>query len=369
MRILIAPDKFKGSLTAPDAARAIAKGVARAWPQAAIREIPVADGGEGTMEAIHSALGGEWVRAAARDPLGRRVDCRYLWLPDRTAVIGMSEASGMWRLRAKERSPLFASTFGTGELMLDAIRRGASRILVGLGGSATNDGGIGMASALGWRFLTSDGEPLDAVPANLLALTSIRQGDLPEMREVIALSDVRNPLLGPTGATRVFGPQKGVDAESSGYLEQGLENLADVGAHDVGCDFRNEPGAGAAGGLGFGLLTFCGAKIRPGFETIAEFLGLESEIAAADIILTGEGSLDAQTLHGKGPLAIAQLARKHGKRVVAFAGVVSKEVDWNEYFDAAHAIGEGLDPAESIRDAANLLEQCAHRTATLLQTL
>ena len=367
MRILIAPDKFKGSLSAVDAAVAIRRGFLRAYPFAQIVEMPMADGGEGTMKAIHSARGGEWVALAAHDPLGRPFPARYLWLDDKSAVIGMSEASGMRHVKQSERNPLIASTLGTGELMRDAIARSAKHILVGLGGSATNDGGIGMAAALGYRFLTSDGEPLDPIPSSLLALTSIRSDQVLPMPEITALSDVSNPLLGPTGATRIFGPQKGVDEKSGTFLEAALENLADVATQDLGHDFRDEPGAGAAGGLGFGLLTFCHAKIRSGFDAISEYLDLEVAVSAADLVITGEGSLDAQTLHGKGPLGIAKIARRHGKRVIAFAGIISSDVDWSAYFDAAHPLNDGsISAEESMRDAANLLEQCAHRTATLL---
>ncbi len=367
MRILIAPDKFKGSLSAREASAAIRRGFQRAYPSAEIIEMPVADGGEGTMEAIHSVRGGDWIALDAHDPLGRPVRARYLWLDDKSAVIGMSEASGMRHVKQSERNPLIASTFGTGELIRDAIARGAARIMVGLGGSATNDAGLGMAAALGYRFLTSDGELLDPVPASLLALTSIRTDLVPPMPPVTAACDVRNPLLGPDGATRIYGPQKGVDEKNAAFLEAALENLADVAAHDLGCDFRDEPGAGAAGGLGFGLLTFCRAQIRSGFEVVAGYLDMEAAILAADLVITGEGSLDSQTLHGKAPLGIAKLARRHGRRVVAFAGNVPADVDWSAHFDAAHAINDGsLTVEESIRDAANLLEQCAHRTATLL---
>lgn len=368
MRVLIAPDKLKGSLSAQEAAGAIRRGILQALPDAGIVEMPIADGGEGTMEAIHAARGGEWISLDAHDPLGRQIAARYLWLADdSSAVIGMSEASGLRHVKQSERNPLVASTFGTGELIRDAIGRGAKRILVGLGGSATNDGGLGMAAALGYRFLTSDGEPLEPVPASLLALTSIRTGAAPAMPEVTAACDVRNPLLGANGATRVYGPQKGVDEKSGAFLEQALENLADVAAHDLGCDFRNEPGAGAAGGLGFGLLTFCHAQIRSGFETVAGYIGLEPAIAAADLVISAEGSLDSQTLEGKAPSGVAKLARKHGRRVIVFAGTVSPGVDWSPFFDAVHPISGGaISVEESMRNAANLLEQSAARAAKLM---
>ncbi len=367
MNILIAPDKLKGSLGATEAAAAIRRGISRVLPESRIVEMPIADGGEGTMEAIHSARGGEWIVLEASDPLGRRIPARYLWLADESAaIVGMSEASGIRHLKKEERDPLAASTFGTGELIRDAIGRGAKNILVGLGGSATNDAGVGMAAALGYRFLTSDGEELAPIPSSLLALTSIRADKAAQFPPIVAACDVRNPLLGPNGATRVYGPQKGADEKAMQFLESALENLADVAAHDLGCDFRNEPGAGAAGGLGFGLLTFCHAQIRSGFETVAGYLGLESAIAAADVVITAEGGLDTQSLEGKAPVGVAKLARKHGKRVIVFAGKISADVDWHGVFDAAHPLSETpLPPGESMRNAANLLEQSAVRAARL----
>ncbi len=367
MRILIAPDKLKGSLSALEAAHAIRRGIVRALPGAEIVELPVADGGEGTMEAIHLARGGEWIAMAAHDPLGRPIPARYLWLGrEFVSIIEMSEASGLRHLKKEERNPLAASTFGTGEMIRDAIGRGACRIVVGLGGSATNDGGIGMAAALGYRFLTSDGEESGTIPSSLLALTSIRADAALPMPEIIAACDVRNPLLGPNGAARIYGAQKGADEKGLAFLEIALENLADVAAHDLGCDFRNVPGAGAAGGLGFGLLTFCHAQIQPGFDLLADFLNLESAIAAADLVITAEGSLDAQTLEGKAPFGVAKLARRRGKRVIVLAANISSGVDWSGFFDAAHPICEQPLPLdESMRDAANLLEQCALRIAKL----
>lgn len=240
-------------------------------------------------------------------------------------------------------------------------------MVVGLGGSATNDGGMGMAAALGYRFLTSDGEPIEPVPASLLALTAIKPPETLQLPEFIAACDVTNPLLGEKGATRVFGGQKGADAATTPRLEASLENLADVAAQTFGRDFRDEPGAGAAGGLGFGLLTFCGAKIRSGFDVVAECLGLEAEIASADLVVTGEGSLDAQTLGGKGPAGIAQLARKHGRRVIAFAGVIRDATQLHGVFDAVYPLADGsVSVEESIRNASNLLEQSALRAARLI---
>lgn len=368
MRILIAPDKFKGSLSALEAADAIARGFRDCFADAEIRIAPIADGGEGTCAAIHAALGGSWRSVATRGPLGEPIDAQYLWLEPATAVIEMSEASGMWRVPAGRRDPMRASTFGTGEMIRDAAGRGAREILVGLGGSATNDGGAGMAAALGWRFLTSDGDPLEPVPANLLALERIHPPEAPDLPPVIALCDVRNPLLGPRGASRTYGPQKGADKQMVETLEAGLENLADVAAAELGSDWRESPGAGAAGGLGFGLLTFCGAEIRSGFAEVARVSRLDEAVAEADIVITGEGCIDAQTCEGKGPAGIAQLARRHRKPVIAFAGTLSGASEAEALFDAICPIADrpmALD--EAVRDAAALLERSAARAARLMR--
>jgi glycerate kinase len=364
MRLLIAPDKFKGSLTALEAAQAIERGFLRASPQAVTVPMPIADGGEGTAEAICAALGGKWITLGARDPLGREIEARYAWLEGDIAVIDMSEASGLWRLAANERDPLRASTYGTGQLMADALRRGAQKILVGLGGSATNDGGIGMAAALGFQFFGSAGEPLAAIPANFAALSRIQPRPTPMGAEIVALCDVGNPLTGERGASRVFGPQKGGSPLAVEELDAGLGRLADLVARDLGCDPRDTPGAGAAGGLGFGLLSFCGAEIGSGFETVAGILHLEEQVAASDLVITGEGRLDAQTLEGKGPAGVAALARSHGKPVIAFAGAVAEEPRLGEVFQETYAITPaGMPLDDAMRNATSLLEESAFQAA------
>lgn len=368
MKALVAPDKFKGSLAAHQAAEAIARGLQRGGAPAIVVQMkPIADGGEGFAEAL---AGNHWKTLHVRDPLGRIVPARYGWADTQTAVVATSEASGLWRLAPEERDPLQANTFGTGELIADAIGCGAERILVGLGGSATNDGGIGMAAALGYEFLTSDGEPIAPVPANLLSLIRIKPppDHLPaRWPEIIAACDVRNPLLGTRGASRVYGPQKGAGARTVETLELALENLADVVAEDLGCDFRAAPGAGAAGGLGFGLMSFCGATIRPGFELVAEIRQLDEAVASSDIIFTGEGRIDAQTLEGKGPAGIATLARKHGKPIIAFTGQYVPDARLRALFDAIIPIAPPeLPSAEALRDAARLLEDAAARTAAMI---
>ena len=369
MHCLIAPDKFKGSLTALAAAEAMARGIAQSCPGAVMQTLPIADGGEGTAEAICAALGGKWISVTAHDPLGRDCKARYAWLEGGTAVIDMSEASGLWRVSPDERDPRRASTFGTGQLLRGALERGARKILIGLGGSATNDGGIGLAEALGFQFLNSAGKRLPALAVNLSLFARIVAPPQPVDAEIIALCDVQNPLTGERGASRVFGPQKGADACCVEELDAGLAHLADLVSRDLGCDFRSTPGAGAAGGLGFGLVSFCGARIRSGFETIATVSGLEAQIAASDIVLTGEGRLDPQTLEGKGPAGVAALARKHGKPVFAFAGAVADDPRCGALFERTFAITPaGMPLEEALRNAASLLEKSVAQAAHLFKT-
>jgi glycerate kinase len=369
MRLLIAPDKFKGSLTAVVAAEAIARGWRAVFPQDETQVAPIADGGEGFAEALCVALGGEWVECPARDPIGREIKARYAWIEgEKLAVIEMAEASGLWRLKTHELAPLRANTYGTGQLIRHAAGLGARRILVGLGGSATTDGGIGMAAALGHETLTSDGEELEPIPENLTALTRIVADGAIELPEVIAASDVQNPLLGPRGAAHIFAPQKGADEKTVAALEMHLTNLADVVATDLGCDFRDTPGAGAAGGIGFGLMSFCGAKMRSGFDVVAEVLRLDERIAACDLVVTGEGRLDAQTLEGKAPAGVSALARKHQKPVLAFAGSVADDPALSDIFPAAlPIIDEPVKLDEAMRRGGEFLERAVRRAARLFQ--
>ena len=368
MRILIAPDKFKGSLSALAAAEAIARGFRTVWPEATMDLAPIADGGEGFAEALAAALGAEWVNVRSVDAIGRPIDARYAWLSgEKLAVIEMSEASGLWRIAAGERAPLRANTFGTGVLLADAIARGAARALIGLGGSATTDGGSGLARALGYRFAISDGTEFQPSPGTLSSLGKIEQPSSLCLPEVIAACDVQNPLLGVRGAARVYGPQKGASPEQVEALETAMMRLADVCASSFGKDHRDIPGAGAAGGLGFGLLTFCNASIRPGFDIIAETVRLEDRIAAADLVVTGEGRLDDQTLDGKGPAGIAALARSAGKRVIGFGGSVTDAAERAGLFDILVPIANGLPLADAMRDAAMLLERASKSTARLIE--
>jgi glycerate kinase len=364
VKILIAPDKFKGSLSARDAAQNIAKGLLDVLPDAQVELVPMADGGEGTAEAICDARGCSWVTCKAHGPLGREIDVRYGWIDkEKLGVMEMSEAAGMRRLSESERDPIRATTFGVGEMILDTTKRGANEIIIGLGGSATNDGGFGMACALGFRF-EFEQEHEEARVTDLLELKKSEKPSHLELPKIIAAVDVKNPLLGENGATRVFGLQKGASKSDLDNLERALTRLADVVAIEFGSDYRDEAGAGAAGGLGFGLLSFCGAIIRPGFQVVAEAVGLEPKMKYADLVITGEGSLDRQTLEGKTPAGVARLARKLGKPVFAIVGRVSEDRELREMFDGIYPNARpGMSEEENMKHAAELLRENARELA------
>ena len=382
VRILIAPDKFKGALNAREIAENIATGLLDIFPDAQIELVPMADGGEGTAEAICDARGCSWLECKAHDPLGREIEARYGWIDrERLAVMEMSEAAGMRRLSDIERDPIRSTTFGVGEMILDATKRGASKIIIGLGGSATNDGAFGMARALGFRFFAGAKELTGAV-SDLQSLTKIdapvvagvppanskmQPARLPLQLNIIAAVDVKNALLGENGATRVFGSQKGASKADLDSLERALTKLADVVATEFGLDFRNQAGTGAAGGLGFGLLNFCGATILPGFEVVAEAVGLESKMKEADLVITGEGSLDRQTLEGKTPAGVARLARKLRKPVFAVVGRASDDREVRELFDGIYQNARpGMSQQENMKRAAELLRENARELADTL---
>ena len=371
MRILIAPDKFKGSLSARQVAENIALGVSDVIPDAQIEIAPVADGGEGTAEVICNARGGEWVMCRAQGPLGNPIEARYVWLSENaSAVIEMSEAAGLRALKDEVRDVLRANTFGVGEMLLDGAKRGAREIIVGLGGSVTNDGGFGMARALGFRFFDQQDNEIEKT-ADLISVVRIEapvaagvsparqpasaSGGPPQIR-IAAACDVKNPLLGENGATRTFGPQKGATPDELEILERALTSLADTVTTELGCDFRNNPGAGAAGGLGFGLMSFCSGELRPGFDVVADAVELEEKIRSADVVITGEGKLDRQTLEGKAPAGVALLARKFGKRVFAVVGRAAPDQQVRDTFDRVYELGGSIPQArELLRERAREL--------------
>ena len=383
MRILIAPDKFKGALNAREVAESIAAGLREVLPDAEMDVAPMADGGEGTAEAICDALGGSWLKCKARDPLGREIEAHYAWIDQgKLAVMEMSEAAGMKRLRSNEFDVDLATTFGVGEMILDAAERDARQIIIGLGGSATNDGGFGMARALGFQFFAGR-KQLNGPIHELGKLTGVvapspaasrlpfpegeDRGEGEALAKIIAAVDVKNPLLGQNGATRVFGPQKGATPNQIGELERALTRLADVVAEQFGFDYRDKPGAGAAGGISFGLMSFCGATIRPGFDVVAESIGLEAKMKDVDLVITGEGSLDRQTLEGKTPAGVARLARKLGKRVFAIVGRATEDRQARELFDGVYQNARtGMSEEENMKKAADLLRENARELANSL---
>lgn len=374
LRVVIAPDSFKGSLPAAAVAEALAAGIARVWPQAEILCKPVADGGEGTVDALVNATGGRFVETEATGPLGERVRARWGILgDDATAVVEAAAASGLGLVPPEQRDPRRATSRGTGELIRAALDAGCRRIIVGLGGSATNDGGAGMARALGARLLDRSGREL---PEGGAALTDLDRIDLSGLdprlaeAEIVGAADVTNPLLGPHGASAVFGPQKGASPADVALLEAALARYADVLARETGRDVRHVPGAGAAGGLGAGLLAFCGASLRSGADVVLEAVGLEDAVRPAALVVTGEGKLDGQTAFGKAPLAVARLAKRHGKPVVAVAGALGEGVErlYALGIDAALSIAPGpIDPVSSQREAARLLQDAGERLARLVQ--
>ncbi len=369
MRVLIAPDKFKGSLTAVDAARHIADGWREAWPESEIILHPVADGGDGTLEAVAAAGGGEWRTDTARDARGHPREASWLWQPGTaTAWIEVARVCGLATLAPHELDPLTATTAGVGDLLLAAQATGAGRVMLCLGGSATNDGGCGMAAALGFVFHDRNGATLDPSPRSLVQLARIAKPQGLPACGIEALTDVLNPLLGPDGASRTYGPQKGASLEAVTQLESALERLAEVAARDLrGADPRT-PGAGAAGGLGFGVVAFLHGHLRPGFAAIAEMTCLPDAVAAADLVITGEGRIDEQTAAGKAPRGVADLARRHSKPVIAFAGSIPLSNSSGAGFDAVIQITDGSMTHEyAMTHAGPLLHAAAARTAALVQ--
>ncbi len=347
LRFLIAPDKFKGSLSASQAAAAIAEGVRRRFPDAEIDLCPIADGGEGFMETLAPALDARWIQCRAVDALGRAIEGRYLLAQTSqgpTAVMEMAEASGMWRLSQSERNPLEATTKGTGQQIAHAIAtHQVKRIILGLGGSATNDGGCGMAAALGVRFLDNQGGLIETKPSQLMNLSQVCFESRLTLPVITAACDVENPLLGPNGATAVFSRQKGAGDDDQRLLEKALAHMVDVSG---GNEAAITPGAGAAGGLGFGLLHFADAKLVSGFELLAGLLDLKGRIAAADHVLTGEGSLDHQSLSGKGPVGLAHMARDLGKPITAYCGQADTAARESGIFNRIHALADSGQPFE-----------------------
>lgn len=365
MKILVAPDKFKGSLTAVEAAQYIAAGWKEGWPECKMIVRPVADGGDGTLETIKAASGGEWKNSPARDARRRLRDVRWLWQPTtETAWLEIARVCGLASLQPHERSPLDATTAGVGELIASSVASGARRIVLCLGGSATNDAGCGMAAALGFTFEDATGGPFDPIPLALPRLAAIKCPKTRLSAEITALTDVRNPLLGPNGASHVYGPQKGAAPHDVELLENALAHVTKIAVRS-GLDASPlTPGAGAAGGLGYGIMAFLGGRLAPGFDTIAALTNLPAEVAGADIVITGEGCIDGQTSAGKAPAGVAHLARRHGKPAIAFAGSIPLNNASQAGFDAMFQITDDTMTHEfAMQNAGALLQAAAARAA------
>lgn len=360
--IVIAPDSFKESLTATKVATAIAEGINRVKPGTELISIPMADGGEGTVEALITATSGKIVKVPSVDALNRPIESYYGILGDgKTAIIEMAATSGIEQLSANERNPLITSTFGTGILLKAALDNGFKEIIIGIGGSATNDGGTGMAQALGFKLLDEAGDPIGLGGNSLHKLHRIDFSNVHPLlasAKITVACDVQNTLTGPSGATRVYGPQKGATPEMIEILEEGMIHYSKIIQHNFRTDFNSIPGSGAAGGLGAGLLAFCNAKIRPGFELIAELTGLEQHIKNADLVFTGEGKIDSQTANGKTISGLALLCRKHQIPLIALAGTISGDLKvlYQQGLTASFSIAnQPLSIDESKKQAANLI--------------
>ena len=333
-KIVIASDSFKGSLSSAEVAACGERAVHRLFPDCKVVQLPVADGGEGTAETLTAALGGQSVTAIVHDPLGRLITARYGWIAqEQTALIEMAAASGLPLLPLEERNPWLTSTYGTGELIRNALERGCHKFLIAIGGSATNDGGMGLLQALGFRFLDAEGKELPGCGGSLQQIQQIDSSgvlvDLAQCQFTVAC-DVTNPFYGPTGAAYVFAPQKGADAEMVEALDQGLRHFAQLIHTTQGIAINQLAGAGAAGGLGGGLVAFLNARLTPGIEMVLDALRFDTQITGADLIITGEGKLDAQTCMGKTPLGILRRAQQQGIPVVALGGAVEASEALNQ---------------------------------------
>ncbi|MFC2123946.1 glycerate kinase [Bacteroidota bacterium] len=373
MKILIAPDSFKESLSALEVARNIEKGIKTVIPETDCILLPMADGGEGTVQSMVDATGGQIINTVVHDPLMREINGFFGILGNgRTAVIEMAAASGIELLQETEKDPYHTTTFGTGELLRSAIEKGCSEIIIGIGGSATNDGGMGMASALGVRFHDKYGKEIPQGGKYLGEIEEIDASEIISEAKTIHFtiaSDVSNPLCGPEGASYVFGPQKGATPGQVSILDAGLNHFGDLIEKMSGKTIKNVPGAGAAGGLGAGLMAFLNADMKPGFEVVKEITHLEDHIKNVDIVITGEGKIDSQTQYGKTPFGVAQTAKKQGKKVIAFAGTVGDDIDilYENCFDHILPISEKPVPLKySLENAPDLLQNAAQRMMRLL---
>jgi glycerate kinase len=374
MRVVVAPDSYKGSVSAVGVAAALERGVLRVFPQAEVRKIPIADGGEGTVEALVTATGGQMKQERVRGPLGEVVDACWGILGDgKTAVIEMAAASGLPLVPPDRRDPRITTTYGTGELIRTALDEGLRRIIIGIGGSATNDGGTGMAQALGAKFLAADGTELPPGGGALAQLKTIDLSGLDSRltkTEITVACDVDNPLCGQRGAAAVFGPQKGATPAMVAELDAALGHFAGCARAATGRNVADLAGAGAAGGLGAGLLFFTPAKLRPGVEIVLEAVKFAEVVKDAAFVITGEGRTDFQTAYGKAPVGVAKVAKQFGVPVFCISGGLGDGADdvLAQGIDAVMSIcSRPLSLDECMRDGATLIEEAAARLCRILQ--
>ena len=373
MKIVIAPDSFKGSLTAAEAAEAIETGFRAVYPDAEYVKVPMADGGEGTVQSLVDATSGTIITQLVSGPMGDMVAGFFGILGDRqTAVIEMAAASGIHWVRPKERDVFLASSFGTGQLINAALDRGCDKLIVGLGGSATNDGGIGMMKALGAQFFDQDGVQLAADVRALLQLASIDLQYLDprlDKTEIVVACDVDNPLCGENGAARVFGPQKGATEEDIAVLDQALTRYGDILSANAGRDISSEPGAGAAGGMGAAFIGLIDAVLKPGVDIVIEIVDLANSLVDANLVITGEGRVDNQTIHGKTPTGVAKVAKSCNLPVICITGSVEDGADFTHQLgiDEIYSVTEGdYDLTEALIEAEHKLTQAAQKIAKSL---
>lgn len=369
-RFLLAPDSFKGTMDAWEVCDIWENAIRTHIPNAQVTQLPMADGGEGMVDAYMRVLGGRSVTVKVRGPLGDPVNATYAVMEDGRAVMEMASAAGL-PLIADRLDPLRANTYGVGEMISHAAQGGIEQILLGIGGSATNDCGIGMAEALGYRFVDANGQDVAAIPANFQRIHSIiAPSALPNVI-VTAACDVDNPLYGPKGATAVFGPQKGVNEEQRPVLDSGLKHMADLIQRDLGKTVGEIPGAGAAGGLGSGLMGFLGASLQPGVEMLLDTAHFDALLAEADILFVGEGRMDAQSVHGKAPVGASRRAKAHNVRCIALCGSLGEGVEavYSEGIDAVYAAIRSTGDFETIkktcREDMRLLADAVVRTLCL----
>lgn len=373
MKIILAPDSFKGSASATHVAEAMRRGLSKVFTEAAFELLPIADGGEGTVDALVCATKGRLMHTRVSDPLGRPITAAWGILGDGgTAVIEMAAASGLPLLAPKERNPLVTTTYGTGELIRAALDQGAQKIILGIGGSATNDGGAGMLSALGFEFLDAAGQPLAPGGAALAKLCAIKTDHVdPRLAtlDIAVACDVDNPLCGPRGASHIYGPQKGATPALVSHLDAALAHYAKVAEQATGRRIADCAGAGAAGGLGAGLLFFTPAKLKPGIELVLETIDFDKALAGASLVFTGEGRTDAQTAFGKAPVGVAKAAARYNLPVICLSGGLGEGCEqlYAQGIDALMSITPGPMPlTQCLAEATALIEAAAERTARLL---